>query len=77
MAWPTTAGRIPGTKPSNPKLISALSTIAYCYQQKKEYKAAIEWYEKYLKVARPGSRGYEFAADNLKYIRAEKFMEEP
>ena len=61
----------------NPKLISALSTIAYCYQQKKDYKAAIEWYEKYLKVARPGSRGYEFAADNLKYIRAEKFMEEP
>ena len=61
----------------NPKLISALSTIAYCYQQKKEYKAAIEWYEKYLKVARPGTRGYEFAADNLKYIRAEKFMEEP
>lgn len=61
----------------NPKLISALSTIAYCYQQKKEYKAAIEWYEKYLKVARPGSRGYEFAADNLTYLRAEKFMEEP
>ena len=61
----------------NPKLISALSTIAYCYQQKKEYKTAIEWYEKYLKVARPGSRGYEFAADNLKYIRAEKFMVEP
>ena len=61
----------------NPKFISALSTIAYCYQQKKEYKTAIEWYEKYLKVARPGSRGYEFAADNLKYLRAEKFMEEP
>jgi tetratricopeptide (TPR) repeat protein len=61
----------------NPKLISALSTIAYCYQQKKEDKTAIEWYEKYLKVARPGTRGYEFAADNLKYIRAEKFMEEP
>ena len=61
----------------NPKLISALSTIAYCYQQKKEYKAAIEWYEKYLKVARPGSRGYEFAADNLKYLQAEKFMQEP
>ena len=60
----------------NPKFISALSTIAYCYQQKKQYKEAIEWYEKYLKVAKPGSRGYEFAADNLKYIRAEKFMEE-
>jgi tetratricopeptide (TPR) repeat protein len=61
----------------NPSFISALSTIAYCYQQKKEYKTAIEWYEKYLKVARPGSRGYEFAADNLKYLRAEKFMEDP
>jgi tetratricopeptide (TPR) repeat protein len=61
----------------NPSFISALSTIAYCYQQKKEYKTAIEWYEKYLKVARPGSRGYEFAADNLKYLRAERFMEEP
>ena len=60
----------------NPKFISALSTIAYCYQQKKQYKQAIEWYEKYLKVAPPGSRGYEFAADNLKYLRAEKFMEE-
>ena len=60
----------------NPKFISALSTIAYCYQLKKEYKQAIEWYEKYLKVAKPGSRGYEFAADNLKYLRAEKFMEE-
>ncbi len=61
----------------NPKFISALSTIAYCYQQKKQYKQAIEWYERYLKVATPGSRGYEFAADNLKYLRAEKFMEEP
>ena len=61
----------------NPKLISALSTIAYCYQQKKEYKTAIEWYEKYLKVARPDSQGYRFAADNLKYLRSERFMEEP
>ena len=60
----------------NPKFISALSTIAYCYQQKKQYKEAIEWYEKYLKVASPGSRGYETVVDNLKYIRAEKFMEE-
>ena len=60
----------------NPKFISALSTIGYCYQQKKQYKEAIEWYEKYLKVAKPGSRGYETVVDNLKYIRAEKFMEE-
>lgn len=61
----------------NPKFISALSTVAYCYQQKKQYKQAIEWYEKYLKVAAPGSRGYAFAADNLKYLKGELFMEEP
>lgn len=61
----------------NPKFISALSTIAYCYQIKKEYKQAVDWYEKYLKVARPGSKGYDFAKDNLAFVRGELFMEEP
>ncbi len=61
----------------NPNFISALSTVAYCYQMKKEYKQAAEWYEKYLKVARPGSSGYEFATENLQYVKGELFMEEP
>ena len=61
----------------NPKFISALTTIAYCYQQKKDYKRAIEWYEKYLQVARPDNKGYDFAMDNLKYLKGELFMEEP
>ena len=61
----------------NPKFISALSTIAYCYQQKKDYKQAIAWYEKYLKVASPGSKGYEFAKGNLEYLKSELFMAEP
>ncbi len=60
----------------NPRFISALSTIAYCYEQKKDYKAALEWYEKYLKVARPGSRGYNFATQSVKYLKGELFMEE-
>lgn len=60
----------------NPKFISALSTIAYCYEQKKDYKTALEWYEKYLKVARPGSSGYDFATQSVKFIKAELFMEE-
>lgn len=60
----------------NPKFISALSTVAYCYQQKKDYRQAIEWYEKYLAAARPDSKGYAFAADNLKYLKGELFMEE-
>ncbi|MBQ2526762.1 MAG: tetratricopeptide repeat protein [Bacteroidales bacterium] len=60
----------------NPKFISALSTIAYCYEIKKEYKHALEWYEKYLKVATPGSQGYEFATKSIEYLKGELFMEE-
>jgi tetratricopeptide (TPR) repeat protein len=60
----------------NPNFISALSTIAYCYEIQKDYKQALEWYERYLKVARPGSQGYEFAAKSIDFIKGELFMEE-
>lgn len=84
MAWRITRGRIPG--PGHRPIHAGLQvqsqvyigpfTIAYCYQQKKDYKQAVEWYEKYLKVAKPGSKGYDFAADNLAYVKSELFMEE-
>ena len=61
----------------NPKYISALSTIAYCYEIKKDYKQALMWYEKYLAVARPGTKGYEFATKSISFLKAELFMEEP
>ena len=60
----------------NPKFITALSTIGYCYQMKKDYRQAIDWYERYLKVANPDSKGYEMVQSNLKYIKSELFMEE-
>lgn len=60
----------------NPSNIQALSTIAYCYECQKKYKQALEYYEKYLKVARPGTRGYEFAQKSIEYIKGELFMEE-
>lgn len=60
----------------NPKFISALSTIGYCYQMKKDYRQAIDWYERYLKAAGPDSKGYEMVLSNLKYIKSELFMEE-
>ena len=60
----------------NPNFISSLSTIAYCYEQMKDYKTALEWYEKYLKVARPGSRGHDFATQSVKYLKGELFTEE-
>ena len=60
----------------NPKYIAALSTIAYCYQIKKDYKQAVEWYEKYLKFVSPGTKGYIFAKENLDFLKGELFMEE-
>lgn len=59
----------------NPKFISALSTIAYCYEVKKDYAQALRWYEKYLQVAPPGSQGYEFAKKSIEFLKAELFME--
>ena len=60
----------------NPKLISAIATIAYCYHIKKDYKQAVKWYEKYLKVGRPGTKPYKFAQENLEFLKGELFMEE-
>lgn len=60
----------------NPSLISAVSTVAYCYEQQKDYKTALEWYEKYLKLAKPGTRGHDFATQSVKFLKGELFMEE-
>lgn len=60
----------------NPELVSALSTIGYCYEQMKDYKSAREWYEKCLRQAKPGSKSYQFAEHALNYIKGELFMEE-
>ena len=61
----------------NPSYIQAISTIAYCYERLKKYKEALAYYERYLKLARPGSRGYEFAKKSIDYLKGEIFMNEP
>ena len=61
----------------NQKYISAISTIGYCYEQKKDYRRAVEYYERYLKLARPGTRSYRQVEEALRFVRAERFMEEP
>lgn len=61
----------------NPSFIQAISTIAYCYERLKKYKEALDYYERYLKLARPGSRGYEFAQKSIDYLKGEIFMNEP
>lgn len=74
--WERAIGHYKEAYRYNKNFISALSTIAYCYEQKKDYKSALEWYEKYLKVAKPGSRGCNFATQSVKYLKGELFMEE-
>ena len=60
----------------DPKYISALSTIGYCYEQKKDYKNAVYYYERYLNEGKPGTRAYQFVEESLRFVRAERFMEE-
>ena len=60
----------------NPSFIQALSTIGYCYERQKKYKQALEFYEKYLKLAKPGTRGYEFVKKSIEYVKGELFMNE-
>ena len=60
----------------NPKFISALSTIAYCYELKKDYRQALSWYERFLAVAKQDTRAYDFAVERITYLKSELFMEE-
>ena len=41
-----------------------------------DYKKALEYYEKYLKLGKPGSSGYKFVEESIAYVKQELFMEE-
>lgn len=60
----------------NPKNISALSSIGYCYERLKNYQKALEYYERYLKLGKPGTAGYQFVEESIQYVKQEKFMVE-
>ena len=60
----------------NPKNISAISSIGYCYERMKEYKKALEYYERYLKIGKPGTQGYKFVEESIEYCRQELFMKD-
>ncbi len=73
-AWKQAIGHYKEAYRYNPKFTSALSTIGYCYEQMKDYDHALEWYEKYLKEARPGTPSYDFVVKSIDYIKSERFM---
>ena len=60
----------------NPKNISALYSIGYCYERLKNYTKALEYYERYIKLGKPGTAGYKFVEESIEYVKQEKFMEE-
>lgn len=68
-SWDQAIGHYKEAYRYNPNFISAISTIAYCYEQKKDYKQALAWYEKYLNVATPESKGYVFAVESVRYLK--------
>ena len=60
----------------NPSLISCLSSIGYAYERRQDWKEALSWYEKYLKVGREGSPGYIFVQQETEYVKGKLFMEQ-
>lgn len=55
--------------------ISCLSYIGYCYEQMKDWKNALRYYEMYLKKGKEGTEMYNFVQASVKYIKGELFME--
>ncbi len=60
----------------DPTYISSLYVQAYCYERLKDFATAKEYYEKYLKAAKPGTATYKSAQEGLDYVTGELFMEE-
>ena len=49
--------------------------MAAVYEQKRDFKKALEYYEDYLKVGHPGTLGYEYAERGIAAAKQELFME--
>ena len=60
----------------NPEDIALLVSIGYCHEVRKEYKQALQYYEKYMKVGKEGTRNYDFAKQSSIHCRAELHMRE-
>ena len=60
----------------NPEDIALLVSIGYCHELRKEYKQALQYYEKYMKVGKEGTKNYNFAKQAVAHIRGELHMQE-
>ncbi len=60
----------------NPDDLALLVSIGYCHEYRKEYKQAIQYYEKYLKLGKEGTKNYNFAKQAVAHIKGELHMQE-
>ena len=55
---------------------SLLVSIGYCHQVRKEYKTALQYYERYLKEGKEGSKNWYFVKQEITQIKSELHMQE-
>ena len=60
----------------SPDNLSIMFSIAGVYEKNKDYKTALEWYERCLKNTKPDTRLRSFAEESIQYLKEEIFMEE-
>lgn len=60
---------------ANPSAISCLSNLGYCYERLRDWKNAKVWYEQYRMLGKPGTSGYDYVVQALKYVDSQLFME--
>ena len=51
-----------------------IARLGYAYRMAKDYRKAVEYYEKYLAQGKEGSTTWEFVQAELEFIREEQFM---
>ena len=58
----------------NPDDLALLVSLGYCHRVRKEYKTALQYYEKYLRLGKEGTKNYNFAKEEANFIKSELHM---
>ena len=53
-----------------------LISIGYCHEVRKEYKTALQYYERYLKEGKENTKNWNFAKQAITHIKSELHMQE-
>ncbi|MBO6171911.1 MAG: tetratricopeptide repeat protein [Bacteroidales bacterium] len=59
----------------NPDDLALLVSLGYCHEVRKEYKQALQYYEKYLKLGKEGTKNYNFAKQGAAHAKSELHMQ--